>query len=102
MPKRPSICRDATRARLVEAVRITLIATAGLVFARMGLALARRIERRPSLDPGLNPAAEDRLRVLEEESLLARQELAELHERQDFTERLLQSRAAPPRFAPSG
>lgn len=80
-----------------DITQITLVLSAGLVLARIGMALARRIERRPDPDAQLAAAAEDRLRSLEEDSAIMRQELMELHERQDFTERMLQSKSEPPR-----
>ncbi len=82
---------------IYDITQVTLVLTAGLVFARMGVALARRIERRPDPEARLAAAAEDRLRNLEEESSILRQELTELHERQDFTERMLESKSEPPR-----
>ena len=82
---------------IYDITQITLVLSAGLVFARMGMAIARRIERRPDPDARLTAAAEDRLRSLEGESSIMRQELTELHERQDFTERMLQAKSEPPR-----
>jgi hypothetical protein len=84
-----------------DVTQILLIATAGLVFARFGLALARRVETRSSAQAGLEPAAEDRLRALEEECVILRQELSEVQERQDFTERLLLESHAAPKLSPS-
>ncbi len=78
---------------IYDITQITLVLSAGLVIARVGMALARRIERRPELDPRLDAAAEERLRALEEESSILRHELQELYQRQDFTERLLQSKS---------
>jgi hypothetical protein len=78
--------------------QLVLVATTALVMLRVGVALARLIERRASGKPGLPPEADDRLRLLEEECTALRHELAEIQERQDFTERaLLQdpSRARP-------
>ena len=73
---------------LYEITQIMLIATGGIIFARLGLALARRIERRP-VEPVTPAPGEDRLRALEAECAVLRQELGEVQERQDFTERLL-------------
>jgi hypothetical protein len=74
---------------IYEITQIMAVVTTGLVFARLGLALARRVERRPA-DPAA-PAAvgDERLRALEDECVVLRRELSELQERQDFTERLL-------------
>jgi putative heme degradation protein len=84
-----------------DITQILLITTAGLVFARFGLALARRVEMRSPARGGLTPAAEDRLRALEEECAILRQELSEVHERQNFTERLLLESHAAPTLSPS-
>jgi hypothetical protein len=73
---------------IYEIIQITLIATSGLVFARLGLALARRVERRPA-EPVSASVGDERLRALEEECAILRRELGEVQERQDFTERLL-------------
>lgn len=71
-----------------EVTQIMLVITTGLVFGRLGLALARRVERPRAVgDPA--PAGDERVRALEEECALLRRELGELQERQDFTERLL-------------
>jgi hypothetical protein len=64
-----------------------LVATTALVLGRVGLAVARLLERRASAKPTLTPETEDRLRALEEECSTLRQELTEVQERQDFTER---------------
>lgn len=72
---------------LGDLTQLVLVATTALVLGRVGLAFARLIERRSS--PALNPDSEDRLRVLEEECTLLRQEVSELQDRQDFTERAL-------------
>jgi hypothetical protein len=85
-----------------DVTQLLLVATAGLVFARFGLALARRLETRSSVQAGLTPGAEDRLQALEEECAILRQELSEVHERQDFTERLLLESHAAPKLPPSG
>lgn len=83
---------------IYEITQIMLVATSGLVFGRLGLALARRIERRPA-EPR-DPLADDRLRALEEECGTLRRELGELQERQDFTERLLARGPGEPRSTP--
>jgi hypothetical protein len=87
---------------LGDVTQLTLVATTALVLGRVGLALARLIERRFSGTSTPNPESEDRLRVLEEECSLLRQELTELQDRQDFTERaLLQDSARPNVPAPA-
>ena len=74
---------------LGDLTQLVLVATTALVLGRVGLAFARLIERRSSPASALNADSEDRLRVLEEECTLLRQELSELQDRQDFTERAL-------------
>ena len=74
---------------LGDITQLVLVATTALVLGRVGLALARLLERRASGKPSSSADAEDRLRVLEEECNLLRQELTEVQERQDFTERAL-------------
>ncbi len=69
--------------------QVGVIATAALVFGRIGWAVARLIDRRAARPADLPADAAERLRTLEEEHLVLRQELAELQERQDFTERAL-------------
>jgi hypothetical protein len=86
---------------LGDITQLTFVATTALIMGRVGWALARFIDRRAPRAPGLPEEAAERLRVLEDEQLALRQELAELLERQDFTERaLLQERRglgqAPP------
>lgn len=78
---------------IYDITQIGLLVTATVVLARLGLALASRIERRPGTGTDQGSATETRLRALEEESTAVRRELAELQERQDFAERMLQSRA---------
>lgn len=81
---------------LGDVTQLVLVATTALVLGRVGLAFARLIERRASGQPSLAPESEDRLRALEGECSSLRQELMEVQERQDFTERaLLQSPAQP-------
>jgi hypothetical protein len=81
--------------------QLVLVATTALVLGRVGLAFARLIERRSSAASALNPDSEDRLRVLEEECTLLRQELSELQDRQDFTERALLHDPAQPKVPAS-
>lgn len=74
---------------LGDVTQLTFVATSMLVFGRVGWSLARWIDRR-----GTGPsesAAElgERVRMLEDEHLALRQELAAMQERQDFTERAL-------------
>lgn len=84
---------------LGDITQLVLVATTALVLGRVGLALARLIERRSSRTPAPPPDAEDRLRALEEECTFLRQEVTELQERQDFTERALLHDPAQPRSA---
>ncbi len=74
---------------LGDITQLTLVATTALVLGRIGWSLARLIDRRGARPATLPDDASDRLRALEEEQLVLRQELAELQERQDFTERAL-------------
>jgi len=74
---------------LGDITQLVLVATTALVLGRVGLALARLIERRSSGRPQLSEETGERLRVLEDECLILRQDLNELQERQDFTERAL-------------
>lgn len=74
---------------LGDITQLVLLATTALVFGRVGLALARLIERRGSGRSGMPAEAEERFRAVEDECLSLRQELAELQERQDFAERAL-------------
>jgi hypothetical protein len=85
---------------LGDVTQLVLLATTALVFGRVGLALARLIERRSSAGSGVAAEAEDRLRTVEDECLALRRELAELQERQDFTERALLHDPAQRRSAP--
>ncbi|HYC32730.1 MAG TPA: hypothetical protein VEB59_10620 [Gemmatimonadales bacterium] len=82
---------------IYELTQIMIVITTGLVFGRLGLALARRIERRPAGTP--DHAEAERLRAVEDECAQLRREVAELQERQDFTERLL-ARGADPEGRP--
>lgn len=74
---------------LGDVTQLTLVATTALVLGRIGWSLARWVDRRGSRQPTLSGEAAERLQVLEDEQLALRQELAELQERQDFTERAL-------------
>jgi hypothetical protein len=81
---------------LGDITQLAVVATITLVFGRIGWSLARLIDRRASRQPGASEDAAERIRTLEEEQMALRQELAELQERQDFTERAL-LREQPPR-----
>jgi hypothetical protein len=74
---------------LGDITQLTLVATFTLVMGRIGWSLARLIDRRASRQPALTDDAAERIRTLEDEQLAVRQELTELQERQDFTERVL-------------
>ncbi|HEY7505722.1 MAG TPA: hypothetical protein VH700_16605 [Gemmatimonadales bacterium] len=74
---------------LGDITQLAFVATITLVFGRIGWSFARLIDRRASRQPALPDAAAERIRALEDEQLVLRQELAELQERQDFTERAL-------------
>jgi hypothetical protein len=83
---------------LGDITQLTLVATTALILGRVGWSLARLIDRR-STSPALAPDAAERIRALEDEQLTLRQELVELQERQDFTERALlreRNQASPP------
>jgi hypothetical protein len=86
---------------LGDVTQLVLVATTALVVGRVGLALARLIERRASATPALTPETEERLQALEAECSAFHQELTDLQERQDFTERaLLQEPARARRSIP--
>jgi hypothetical protein len=74
---------------LGDITQLALVATTVFVLGRVGWAFARLIERRASAHPTLPAEATERLRDLEDEQLTLRQQLEELQERQDFTERVL-------------
>ena len=74
---------------LGDITQLTVVATITLVFGRIGWSLARLIDRRAVRPPALSDDAAERIRTLEEEHVALRQEVAELQERQDFTERAL-------------
>ena len=83
----------------VNVIQLVFAGITALVLGRVGFALARYVERRLSGSQGPTQEAEIRLRTVEDECILLRQELSELQERQDFTERLLQQargRLSPP------
>jgi hypothetical protein len=73
----------------ISVIQLVFAGTAALVLGRLGFALAGYVERRLSGSQDANLGAENRLRVVEDECTLLRQELSELQERQDFTERVL-------------
>ena len=84
---------------LGDLTQIVLVSTMALVMGRVGLALARLLERRATARPA--PETDDRLRALEDECAMLRQDLVEIQERQDFAERALlqdpaRARPAPP------
>lgn len=72
-----------------DLTQLILVATTALVVGRLGWSLARLIDRRASRPQETSEPTADRLRALEDEQVALRQELAELQERQDFTERVL-------------
>jgi hypothetical protein len=74
---------------LGDITQLAVVATITLVFGRIGWSFARLIDRRASRQPALPDDAAERIQTLEDEQLTLRQELAELQERQDFTERAL-------------
>ena len=74
----------------VNVIQLAFAGTAVLVFGRLGFALARHVERRLSGTQSETQQTDSRLRAVEDECTLLRQELSELQERHDFTERLLQ------------
>ena len=74
----------------VNVIQLVFAGTTAVVLGRLGFALARYVERRLSGSPDSSHEAESRLRTVEDECALLRQELSEMQERQDFTERLLQ------------
>ena len=77
----------------VNIIQLALAGTTVLVLGRVGLAVARYLERRLSGAQIPNPEGEVRLRAVEDECALLRHELSELQERQDFTDRVLQDPA---------
>ena len=85
---------------LGDITQLALVATFTLVFGRIGWSLARLIDRRASRQPALTDDAAERIRTLEDEQLALRQELVELQERQDFTERALLREQPPRRIFP--
>jgi hypothetical protein len=74
---------------LGDITQLAFVATITLVFGRIGWSFARLIDRRAARQPTLSDEAAERIRTLEEEQLALRQEVSELQERQDFTERAL-------------
>jgi hypothetical protein len=81
---------------LGDITQLAFVATVTIVLGRIGWSFARLIDRRGSRQAALPDEAAERIRILEDEHLALRQELAELQERQDFTERAL-LRERPPR-----
>jgi hypothetical protein len=73
---------------LGDITQLTFVATTALILGRVGWSLARLIDRRSAASRP-SPDTVERLRAMEEEQLVLRQELLELQERQDFTERAL-------------
>jgi hypothetical protein len=73
---------------LGDMTRVVLVLTVAGTIGRVGFALARVIERRAA-PPAVPPAADERLTRLEDECAVLRQAVAEMVERQDFTERAL-------------
>jgi chromosome segregation ATPase len=73
---------------LGDITQLTLVATTALILGRLGWSLARLIDRRSSAQ-AVSAETTERLRALEDEHAMLRQDLAELQERQDFTERAL-------------
>ena len=86
---------------LIEITQVLLVATGAIFLGRVGLALTRWLERRLNA-PRLTSEAVDRLQSLEDECARLRQEVSELQERQEFTERALLKDPAPPRVASPG
>jgi hypothetical protein len=83
---------------LGDITRLALLASAAFAFGRLVASLAHLIERQTSSMRDLAPEEDERLRALEEECNTLRQEVTEIAERQDFTERTLaqnQGRARP-------
>jgi hypothetical protein len=71
-----------------DITQLTFVATTALVLGRLGWSLARLIDRRSSAR-GMSADTTERIRALEDEQAMLRQELTELQDRQDFTERAL-------------
>jgi hypothetical protein len=82
---------------LGDLTQLAFVATAVLVLGRVGWAFARLIDRRGLPEPRVPAEVAERLRVLEEEQLSIRHQMAELEERQDFAERALVRGSADPR-----
>lgn len=74
----------------VNVIQLAFAGTAVLISGRLGFALARYVERRLLGAQSANQEPDSRLRAVEDECTLLRQELSEMQERQDFTDRLLQ------------
>jgi hypothetical protein len=81
----------------ITLIQLVFAGTGVVILGRVGFALSRYIERRLSGSPASH-LAESRLQAVEAECTLLRQELDQLQERQDFSERMLQQPPArPPR-----
>ena len=88
---------EAFPAPVFVIVALAVVTGVVLVLFPLMRALARRIEGRHQLDPGIQDELDQlRARVSEVDSLQHR--VAELEERVDFTERMLAQRASPERL----
>jgi hypothetical protein len=74
---------------LGDLTQLVLVVAAAFAFGRVVSVVVRLIERRAALLSPLAPDTDERLRALEEECGALRQELNEIAERQDFSERVL-------------
>jgi hypothetical protein len=83
-----SDCHTEAGMDLGDLTQLAFVATTVLVLGRVGWALARLIDRRSS-DPAGQAELAERVRALEDDYHSVRQELAEMQERQEFTERAL-------------
>jgi hypothetical protein len=83
---------------VIEVTQVLLVATGAILLGRVGWALTRWLERRLNA-PRLTSEAADALQSLEDECARLGQEVSELQERQDFTERALLTDPAPHRVA---
>lgn len=86
---------------LIEVIQVLAVGTGAILLGRVGFTLTRWLDRRLNASRR-TPDAEDRLQGLEEECARLRQEVSELQERQDFTERaLLKDPTSPGVAAPA-
>jgi hypothetical protein len=79
--------------------QLIVLVTGAFVFGRIVAVVAKVVERQLPSAQANSMEADERLRALEEECVTLRQELTDIAERQDFTERVLlqdQGRANPP------